>query len=209
MGMLDSRAAPRKGMLDPAALRRMAELQALIGADPSGTGMMTASPGQSTPSWDAFSAANPVPLAYTGMPPGEMPPMQPGMPPPGGMGMPPQTMQMDQGQQPPMPMQQPMPQQPQAPQIAPGEPGEAASADPFFQALAGIQPSLGCGDKGDLFPNTASFPASPPISGGKLAGKLAVNRRKTGGKLAVNGPSESDSLNAQMLAMIRARKARA
>lgn len=204
MGMLDSRAAPRKGMLDPAALRRMAELQALMGADPSGTGMVQAPPGPSNPSFDAWSAANPVPLAYTGMPPGGPPPSPmvpqgaPGMPPPGGMGMPPQTMQMDQGMQPPgqmPPMQQP------EPQVAPGAPGEAASADPFFQALAGMSPTLGgCGSQPDLLPNAASFPSSPNVPRGTPPKRRAA---------AQAGSSESDQLNAQMLAMILARKGRA
>lgn len=193
MGMLDPRQVPpRRGML-PADLQ--AQLMALIAQDPTGTGGV-AQPSGMTPSWQQFARANPLPQASVA-PQMPAPPMMPGMPPPGGMGqpmgMPTYSQQQDQAAMPPgMP-----PMAPQAapqPQIAPGPPGQAAEADPFFQALVG---GMGGPCGGMDMPSTASFPTSPAAKGGAKR----VQRRPTAA-----GGSESDALNRQMLAGILARR---
>lgn len=180
MGMLDPRQVPpRRGML-PADLQ--AQLMALIAQDPTGTGGV-AQPSGMTPSWQQFAQANPLPQASVAQMP-QAPPM-PGMPPPGGMGQP-------MGMPPAMP---PMaPQAPLQPQIAPGPPGQAAEADPFFQALVG---GMGGPCGGMDMPSTASFPTSPAAKGGAKR----VQRRP-----AAAGGSESDALNRQMLAGLLARR---
>lgn len=164
-------------------------------------------PDQMTPGWAQWYLSTPqIPQASVQPQQGMAPPGAPQMPPPGGMGLPPAggpmptyDQRMDQAQQPGMP---PMaPQAPAQPQVAPGEPGEAAGADPFFQALLAGAGGMagGCGGpQPDLLPNTASIVGSPGAGSRRQPTRRAAR--------AAVGPSESDRLNADMLAAILARR---